>query len=242
MRKVTMLDKARFQKNSSEPAILPISVFSDFDGTIAHPDSINFLAEWFGGTEFRREIGKKILSGEISLRDGILQEVAVIKGTFPEVLELLRQHIEVDKEFPGFADWCYRHQVPLSVLSGGIQEVVENLLAPFNLQGVRIVANSLQITGGQWSLQFLDQTEWGHDKSRDVLLAKSQGYCTVFLGDGLSDRGAARSADIVFARAGLARYCEHEEIPYKEFSNFLEVQHDLMALLEGHEGTRKSQG
>ena len=239
---MTMLDKAHFRKNPSGPAFLPLSVFSDFDGTIAHPDSINFLAEWFGGTEFRREIGKKILSGEISLRDGILQEVAAIKGTFPQVLELLRQHIEVDKEFPGFANWCSRHKVPLSVLSGGIQQVVESLLAPFNLEGVRIVANSLQIAGGQWSLQFLDETEWGHDKARDVLLAKSQGYCAVFLGDGLSDRGAARSADIVFARAGLARYCEQEGIPYKEFSNFLEVQHSLMALVEGHEGTPKSRG
>ena len=239
---MTILDNPLFQRSSSESTIPPFSVFSDFDGTIAHPDSINFLAEWFGGPEFRREIGRKILCGEISLRDGILEEVAVIKGTFPEVLDLLRQHIEVDKEFPGFADWCSRQGIPLSVLSGGIQQVVESLLSPFNLQGVRIVANSLQISGGRWSLQFLDETEWGHDKARDVLLAKSQGYCAVFLGDGLSDRGAARSADIVFARAGLARYCKQEGIPYKEFSNFLEVQHGLTALLRGHEGTQTPQG
>lgn len=239
---MTKLDTVPVQANSPGPEILPLSVFSDFDGTIAHPDSINFLAEWFGGLEFRREIGKKILSGEISLRDGILEEVAAVKGTFSEVLALLRRHIEVDKEFPGFADWCYRHRIPLSVLSGGIQEVVENLLAPFNLQGLRIVANSLQIIGGRWSLQFLDETEWGHDKSRDVLLAKRQGYRTVFLGDGLSDRGAARSADIVFARSGLARFCQDEGIPYKEFSNFLEVQNDLMPLLERRDDIRKSQG
>ena len=235
-------DKARHEENSTKSAILPLSVFSDFDGTIAHPDTINFLAEWFGGLEFRREIGKKILSGAISLRDGIFEEVSTVKGTLPEVLELLRRHVEVDREFPGFADWCYRHQIPLSVLSGGIQEVVESLLAPFNLRGVRIVANSLQIKSGRWSLQFLDETEWGHDKSRDVLLAKNQGYRAVFLGDGLSDRGAARSADIVFARAGLARFCRQEGIPFKEFSNFLEVQHDLMALLERQEDFRKSPG
>ena len=48
-----------------------VAVFSDFDGTIAHPDTINLLAETFGGVEFRRDIGGKIASGEISLRDGI---------------------------------------------------------------------------------------------------------------------------------------------------------------------------
>jgi 2,3-diketo-5-methylthio-1-phosphopentane phosphatase len=213
-----------------------LSVFSDFDGTIAHPDSINFLAEWFGGAEFRKDIGKSIVSGELTLRDGILQEVAAVKGSFEEVLSLLRQHIEIDREFPPFAEWCYRHHIPLSVLSGGIQEVVESLLAPFDLKGIRIVANSLLIQDGRWSLRFHDDTDWGHDKAQDVIEAKAQGYRTVFLGDGLSDRGAALSADIVFARAGLARYCQQEKIPYKEFSDFLEVQRELEYVLESHQG------
>lgn len=235
---MTQFDRKHFPGNSRKPATPLPAVFSDFDGTIAHPDTINFMAERFGGSEFRREIGKKILTGEISLREGILREVAVIKGTLAEILGLLRQHIEVDKEFPAFAAWCFRRQIPLSVLSGGIQEFAENLLAPFNLQGVRIVANSLQIQDGQWSLRFLDETEWGHDKARDVLEARSKGFRTVFLGDGLSDRGAARSADIVFARAGLARYCAQDKIPFTEFSNFHEVQQELSMLLADHEGSQ----
>ena len=215
------------------PQPVPLAVFSDFDGTIAHPDSINFLAEWFGSSEFRREVGMKIVSGELSLREGILQEVAVVRGTFEEVICLLRSHIEVDPEFPPFAEWCHEHRIPLSVLSGGIQEVVERLLEPYHLPGIRIVANSLQIAEGRWSLQFRDETHWGHDKTRDVLEARAQGYRTVFLGDGLSDRGAARNAGLVFARAGLARYCEQERIAFTEFSNFLEVQRELALVLKG---------
>jgi 2,3-diketo-5-methylthio-1-phosphopentane phosphatase len=224
----------RLLGNSHRASTQSLSVFSDFDGTIAHPDSINFLAEWFGGSEFRKDIGWKIASGEISLREGIQQEVAAVRGSFEEVLSLLRQHIEVDRNFSTFAGWCDRHQIPLSVLSGGIQEVVESLLGPFGLKGVRIVANSLLIRDGRWSLRFHDDTDWGHDKAQDVIEAKAQGYRTVFLGDGLSDRGAARNADIVFARAGLARYCQQEKIPFKDFSNFLEVQRELKHVLESH--------
>lgn len=216
-----------FSKVSNQPASLPIAVFSDFDGTIAHPDTLNFLTERFAGNEFRRRIGRKIASGEMSLREGIKLEVATIQGDLDEVLKILRQHIVVDPQFPPFADWCHGQGVPLTVLSAGMKEVVESLLAPCELKSVKIVANPLRIENGKWSLQFIDETPWGHDKSRNVLKAKADGYFTVFLGDGLSDRGAAQSADLVFAKAGLARYCQEQGIPFIAFSDFSEVQQEL---------------
>ncbi|MCI0723773.1 MAG: hypothetical protein L0338_33165, partial [Acidobacteria bacterium] len=54
--------------------------------------------------------------------------------------------------------------------------------------------------------------------------AKQAARRTVFLGDGLSDRSAALEADSVFAKAGLARFCQQEGIPYREFRSFSEVQ------------------
>ena len=108
--------------------------------------------------------------------------------------------------------------VPLTVLSAGMKEVVEHLLEPCKLKDVKIVANPLQIRDGNWSLQFIDETPWGHDKSRDVLQAKAEGYFTVFLGDGLSDRGAAQSADLIFAKSGLARFCQNQKIPFVTFA------------------------
>ena len=44
---------------SNGAARQPFAVFSDFDGTIAHPDTLNFLTERFAGNEFRRQIGKR---------------------------------------------------------------------------------------------------------------------------------------------------------------------------------------
>jgi len=210
---------------SSQPR--PLAVFSDFDGTISHPDTLNFLAETFSSPEFRRGIGRRIASGEISLRDGIQQEVNTIRGTLGEVLSLLKEHVQIDSAFPKFASWCRLRRVPLTILSAGIKDVIENLLKPYDLPDVKILANPLQIADGRWSLQFLDDTPWGHDKSRAVRQAKSEGYQVVFLGDGLSDRGAAESADLVFAKSGLARYCAEQQIPHKPFESFLEVQHEL---------------
>ena len=209
---------------SNSTAARPLAVFSDFDGTIAHPDTLNFLAERFAGAEFRHEIGRQIVSGQVSLRDAIQQEVGVIQGSLDEVLAFLNRHVEVDPSFPAFAAWCFQRHIPLTVLSGGMRQVIESLLRPWNLSNVRILANEVKIENNRWHLEFLDSTDWGHDKGAALREAKKAGQLTVFLGDGLSDRGAAVEADIVFAKAGLARFCEEEGIAFREFSSFSEVQ------------------
>ena len=209
----------------------PMAVFSDFDGTIAHPDTLNFLAERFAGAEFRREIGRQIVSGEMTLRDAIQQEVGVIQGSLEEVLAFLTLHVEVDPSFPVFARWCLEQHIPLTVLSGGMKQVIESLLQPWNLPSVRVLANEVKIEDNRWKLEFLDSTDWGHDKAASLREAKQAGRVTVFLGDGLSDRGAAKEADIVFAKAGLARFCMEEDIPFREFGSFSEVQDALSQML-----------
>jgi len=219
-------------------AARPLAVFSDFDGTIAHPDTLNFLAERFAGAEFRREIGRQIVSGKLSLRDAIQQEVGVIQGSLEEVLAFLNLHVEVDPTFPDFAGWCFQQRIPLTVLSGGMRQVIEGLLLPWDLPSVRVLANEVKIENNRWHLEFLDGTDWGHDKGAALREAKKAGQLTVFLGDGLSDRGAAMEADIVFAKAGLAEFCQEEGIPFREFGSFSEVQGALNQRMQSRQPTQ----
>jgi 2,3-diketo-5-methylthio-1-phosphopentane phosphatase len=205
----------------------PLAIFSDFDGTIAHPDTLNLLAESFAGVEFRRRIGRCIASGEVSLREGIQLEVQAIRGSLDEVLAFLRGHVQIDRTFPGFARWCQEQQIPLTILSGGMKQVIESLLEPHGLGHVRILANRVHVEQGQWHLEFLDNTSWGHDKGAALRQARQGGYRTAFIGDGLSDRSAAGEADWVFAKSGLARYCDEQKIGYHAFDDFSDVQRVL---------------
>ena len=209
--------------NASGSQSRRVAVFSDFDGTIAHPDTINLLAETFGGVEFRRDIGGKIASGEISLRDGIATEVATIRGDLDQVLDFLRQRVKIDESFPPFAQWCRRREIPLTILSAGIKDVIERLLAPFGLDHVRLLANPLEIIDQRWTLRFLDDTPWGHDKGAALVQARSAGYATAFLGDGLSDLRAADQADLVFARSRLANLCRQKQLPFFPLHDFSTV-------------------
>jgi len=45
----------------------------------------------------------------------------------------------------------------------------------------------------------------------------------LFVGDGLSDRYAVDSADLVFAKNGLATYCKESGIEYASFRNLNDV-------------------
>jgi HAD superfamily phosphoserine phosphatase-like hydrolase len=202
----------------------PLAIFSDFDGTIAHPDTLNLLAESFAGVEFRRRIGRCIASGELSLREAIQMEVQTIRGSLDEVLTFLRGHVQIDKTFPGFARWCQERQMHLTILSGGMRQVIESLLEPYDLGHVLILANRVRVEEGRWHLEFVDNTPWGHDKGAALRQARQEGYRTAFIGDGLSDRSAAGEADLVFAKSGLARYCDEQKIGYHTFDDFSDVQ------------------
>ncbi len=65
------------------------------------------------------------------------------------------------------------------------------------------------------------------------MLRRADGRTLAYVGDGWSDRCAARAADLVFARAGLARYLDDEGTPYVPFEDFHDVRAGLVAYLDG---------
>ena len=54
----------------------------------------------------------------------------------------------------------------------------------------------------------------GTCKRERVRLHRNAGRAVVFVGDGASDRYAAHHADVVFAKDGLAAYCERTGLPF----------------------------
>jgi 2-hydroxy-3-keto-5-methylthiopentenyl-1-phosphate phosphatase len=57
----------------------------------------------------------------------------------------------------------------------------------------------------------------------------------VFCGDGVSDISAAQHADILFARHGrdLETYCQRENVPFRGFDDFAEVEEIVAKLVNG---------
>jgi len=204
-------------------------IFSDFDGTITEKDTLVFLATNLGGgPEMVAAIGRLIREGKISLREGIAAEMRSIRWPFDEAVKLLREQVRIDAGFVSLARWCEEQGIPLTVLSAGFHQFIDLFLPRDQFPQLEILANNIHPNEEVgWQCEFRDQTPWGHDKSLALQEARQRGEYVIFIGDGLSDRGAAEAADEVFAKHSLADYCRERGINCHEYRTFEEILKQL---------------
>jgi 2,3-diketo-5-methylthio-1-phosphopentane phosphatase len=202
-----------------------LHIFSDFDGTITEKDTLVFLSTNLGGgPKMVEAIGRLIREGKITLREGIEAEMRSIRRPFSEAVDLLRREVQIDPGFAPLARWCEEKGIPLTVLSAGFHQFIDLFISREEYPRLEILANTIypnEETG--WQCKFRDRTSWGHDKSVALQAARKRGEYVIFIGDGLSDRGAAEAADEVFAKHSLAEYCRERGINCHEYQTFSEI-------------------
>lgn len=205
-----------------------LHIFTDFDGTITDTDSLVFLTRTLGGGEkLLAQIGQKLRANEMTLREGIATEMATIRASFAEAETLLRAQIQVDPDFPAFVAWCKQQQIPLTVLSAGFHEVIELFVPAAEYPDLEILASRITPCATGWQCVFRDDSDYGNDKARAIQQARGNGFHTIFIGDGLSDRASAEVADTVFAKRYLAEYCRTRGIACYEFETFSDILHSF---------------
>lgn len=202
-----------------------LHIFSDFDGTITEKDTLIFLTTNLGGgPEMVAAIGRLIREGKISLREGIAAEMRSIRRPFAEAVTLLREQVRIDEGFIPLARWSEEKGIPLTVLSAGFHQFIDLFLPRDQFPQLEILANNIRPNEEVgWQCEFRDQTPWGHDKSLALQEARKRDEYVIFIGDGLSDRGAAEAADEVFAKHSLADYCREQGINCHEYRTFDEI-------------------
>ena len=210
----------------------PLHVFVDFDGTITHPDTLRVLTERLGaGVEHYEATGKLLRAGSITLRDGIERDMRGIGVGFAEAAAVLLTHVTVDVGFGRLARWCGARRVPLTVLSGGFEEIVDLFLVRSELPAVDVSANRFR--AGSWECIFRDASPAGNDKAAVVAAARAGGRNTVLVGDGFSDEAAAAVADLVYAKHRLAAWCRREGVACEEFETLTDVLESLARRVNG---------
>lgn len=207
----------------------PVFVFSDFDGTITDTDSLVFLTSQFGGgPELLESVRRRLRAESMSLRDAITEEMSSITVPFEVARALVVEKISRDPNFEEFASLCRSKQIPLTVLSAGFHELIELFVSRDDFPEISVIASHVIPDAKGWQCNFRDDSEWGTDKAAAIVEAKTKGYHTVFIGDGLSDRASAAVADTVFAKRYLVEYCLERGIPHTRFETFS----DLLGMFE----------
>ncbi|KAK3307240.1 HAD-like domain-containing protein [Chaetomium strumarium] len=215
--------------------------FTDFDGTITQQDSNDFMTDNLGfGVELRRKGNEDVLHGRRDFRDAFRDMLDSVNTPFNECVDILRRNITLDPGFKQFYEWARENNVPIVVLSGGMEPIIRALLAHLLGQEaadeLQIVSNdvapregkSINEAGG-WQIVYHDDSGFGHDKSLEIRpyarLPAEERPVLFYAGDGVSDLSAAKETDLLFAKAGrdLVAYCEKENVPFVTFNDFSDI-------------------
>ncbi|HEY9791077.1 MAG TPA: MtnX-like HAD-IB family phosphatase [Candidatus Obscuribacterales bacterium] len=215
-----------------------LQIFCDFDGTITRGDTTDTLLEALAHPRWK-EIEARWENGEIGSRECMQQQVPLIEGGWPAMLSVL-DRVEIDNSFATFVNWCKLRGVKISIVSDGIDRVIQHLLQREKVTVEHIWANHL-IEDKQGALS-LELPKAGRRVvcssglcKCQVLDAAGASVLKVVIGDGRSDFCWARNADLLFAKDKLLKHCQTNNIAHLPFDNFVQIRVLLEELMSEQE-------
>ncbi|MDR7071964.1 2-hydroxy-3-keto-5-methylthiopentenyl-1-phosphate phosphatase [Fictibacillus barbaricus] len=209
-------------------------IFCDFDGTVTEKDNIVAIMEEFAPDGWQ-PIVKDILNESISIREGVGKLFSRISSDKrDEIIQFVLTRSKIRDGFQEFIDFTKKENIPLYIVSGGIDFFVHPVLEN------KIEAEQIICNGSDFSKEFIEIT-WPNacdDKCTNdcgcckpsVIRRLEQKYPhsqKIVIGDSITDLQASKRADVVFARDYLIEKCEENSIPYTPFETFFDVIHAL---------------
>lgn len=216
----------------------PIVLF-DFDGTITRRDSVDAILEAYADTEWET-VEEEWKSGRIGSRECLRAQMALVRAT-PRELDTVLDTIDVDEGLGAVVDVCATHDVAAYIVSDGFDYCIRRILSRPSLashdriRNFQVFCSHLEFREGCWDIEFPyfpQVCEHGCATCKPAVMRwlNHRGARTIFVGDGLSDRYAATSADFVFGK-NLAAYCREHAIQHSSYRKLDEVAPQLDGLL-----------
>lgn len=212
--------------NSFRSGNLAPAVLIDFDDTAAAQNVAEMLLNRFGDPTWQ-EVRRRFRAGELTLKE--YQEITFtnIQAGRAAMQDYVKQNANLRPYFRELWAYCQEREVPMAIVSQGLDFYIEALLEQegFSQVPVYAVETSFSPQGIGYHYRFTQPgaEHLGNSKGLVVDRYKKKGHHVVFVGDGRSDFEAAKEADLVFAHSILAEECRRQGIPYRPFSDFGDV-------------------
>ena len=209
--------------NRRRPAVL-----TDFDDTAAVQNVAELLLHRFGAPDWPA-VRQRFRDGELSLKE--YQEITFrgIAATQGEMQEFVQANAEFRPGFAALEQFCRQHDIPLAIVSQGLDFYIQALLDGIGLPDIPVYAVATEfdavgrIVGYRYDFAYPDAPERGNSKARIVRQYQAAGRYVFFMGDGRSDFEAAEIADAVFAHRQLAEMCTAAGVAWQPFGDFVGV-------------------
>lgn len=214
-----------------------VKIYSDFDGTITLYDTWIEMGERFiQDKESWHNVIKNFEDQKIGARECFLAEVDLIRdfdlNEFNKIIESQR----LDPQFVSFYDFCTLNNIPLVILSEGMDYYIARILKNYGLDipfysNKLVYSAELNKIGLQFPYSDSDCLKCGTSKRNILMNNTADDEISVFIGDGFSDACVVNYADIVFAKKSLASYCWKNNITYFDYQTFGDVKKKLEKIL-----------
>ncbi len=214
---------------------MKLRLFCDFDGTIAQNDVGNLVFTTFGDPDHWWELVDRWRKGKLDGRELWRRQCDVSNMTERQLDDFAATQ-PLDPDFQAFVTFCGTHNIPVYVVSDGMDAYISRILQTHGINNLEIRANHLDIhPDGTLTVTFpyyqKDCCNCGNCKGFHVEKERRPGETTIYVGDGFSDVCGLKAADITFAKGYLLDYCRENNIECKTFNTFADVQDQLKILL-----------
>ncbi len=206
-------------------------ILCDFDGTISTHDMGYVLINRFSAGDWEA-IDREFCEGKIGSKEAYSRIAKILQGNEGTLLDFVKNHSNIDPYFTSFYQYCLGKNIDVKIVSDGLDFYIKTALEIHHLSEIPFYANCTHFPeGGDVNISFPHASEdcglCGTCKKR-LIQVHRQTYDTIlFVGNGLSDRCAAKEADFVFAKDSLYTYCIDQDITCHYFQNFHEILGDL---------------
>jgi 2,3-diketo-5-methylthio-1-phosphopentane phosphatase len=160
----------------------------------------------------------------------ISREFEPVRAPLEEVRRWVLETVRVRPGFRELVELARERGWRFVIVSSGFRELIEPVLEREGLAGVELLSNTVDADADGWKVRFRVSEvcdTCGQPCKRSTATALADGTELVYVGDGYSDRCAAESADLIFARRGLASYLEEQGVPFERFDDFHSVARRL---------------
>ncbi|KAF9287233.1 hypothetical protein BGZ68_002065 [Mortierella alpina] len=240
-----------------------LHVYTDFDSTVVLEDTGNTLLEHEIGIKELERLDRLPVTnpGHISLRKAEDMKWDNLRLTINEAADILvgpvdemqtsgripfdqtdsstgttrSYKVRLDPGFKEFHRFCKENHIPITVVSIGIQPLIQEILNRHlgADHDIEVRANGLNFRDdGSWKIVWRDSSPFGVEKGRALREARASDLVNptsdqiLWCGDGSSDFPAALVADIRLARqhTTLEKLLRANQIPHRAFTTFKTVQ------------------
>ncbi|MBV8780113.1 MAG: MtnX-like HAD-IB family phosphatase [Phycisphaerae bacterium] len=219
------------------PAPSAVQMWLDFDGTITRRDVLDELIQNYAINDSWKLIEERWQAGLIGSRECLRQEFDLIRIA-PDALERFLDTIEIDSGLLRLLDTLRTWNVPVMILSDGIDRFIRAILKRHGIGNLVIRSNALAVRSDRMSLRCPHEdagceSAAAHCKCASASELLQPGRKAIYVGDGRSDLCPARKCDVVFAKGVLASSLAREGINFVPYTTLADVAATLEASWTG---------